>query len=332
MGNGGLTRPRLLLESELQLHFKRANVNQEVTAILSGWFEDGAPLGLTLEMFRQVLALQGQQHTFFQEFDTDMNQKVDAFELLSAYAMLSGGSMDEKIEVVLPIFDFAGTAKLNFDEANILIHSVCRGVRKVCVHLGAKVDDNDVIQVCRRLFDAHNLPYDQHITKDQLRRWLRSDVEASSFLDIFHNSIALPDAEASLARHEELQAKVFSQLSTPLGLTSIPLQELLQSESLRQSVGNPSDEAYRKLLVAMGGGSPLGADTFAKGARAWNVFCIVDCGNEGELNKKELYNLLYFQQGQAPSEKAIADFLATTALTPQGCITRSNWIEAVLQS
>merc|ERR1719498_701102 len=247
-------------------------------------------------MFRQVMSLKGQADTFFKEFDTDQNQKVDAFELLSAYAILAGGSIDDKSDIIFPIFDFAGNDRLNFDEINILIHSVCRGVRKVC-NTGT-VDDNVIIEVCRRLFDSHNLPYEKQITKEQVRRWLRSDIEAASFFDIFHNSLSLPDAEATLAKQEEIQAAIFSQLCGSLGVTEVSAQDLLRSQPFQQSLGNPSDEALHKLVESMGRGvscAPVASDVFAKVVRAWNVFSVVDSAAEGELEAKELQNLLHFQ-------------------------------------
>lgn len=331
MGNAGLTSPRVLLNSPLQLHFKRANVSLEVTEIVSGWFADGAPLGLTLETFRQVLGLKEQADRFFREFDTDGNQKVDAFEVFSAYAIISAGTVDEKCELIFPIFDFAGNDRLNFDEINIMIHSICRGVSKVCKT--GSVDDNDVVEVCQRLFDSHNLPYHKDITKEQVRRWLRSDMEASSLFDIFHNSLAVPDAEAALAEREGIQAAVFSQLSSSLSASAVPPQELLRSQHFRQSLGQPSDETCQKLVKFMGSGSPIEPDVFARVVRAWNVFGVVDSATEGELDVKELPNLLLFQNRTSPTDKdAIKDFHSRVRLNSQGRLTRTAWIEAVLSS
>lgn len=321
--------PRLLLASDLQLHFKRASVNEEVTKIVSGWFEDGAPLGLTLEMFRHVLALNEQADSFFREFDTDSNQKVDAFEVLSAYAILAGGTIDEKSEILFPIFDFAGNDRLNFDEINILVHSVCRGVRKVC-NTGT-VNDNDVIDVCRRLFDSHNLPYDREISKEQVRRWLRSDVEAASFFDIFHNSLALPDVEAALAQRKESHSAVFSQLCGSLGSITVPPQELIRSHNFRQSIGDQSDEVCQELVDSMGD-APIVSDVFARALRAWSVFDVLDSLAEVKLDVKELPNLMHLQYRQPPTDKAVEEFRGQLGLNLQGHITRTAWIKASLCS
>jgi len=324
MGNVGLTTPRVILSSELQLHFKKASVSQEVAGVVSGWFEDGAPLGLTLEMFGNVLGLQGQARPFFDKFDTDRNQKVDAFEVLTAFAILAKGTIDEKLEIIFTIFDFVGSGSLNFDEINIFVHSVYRGLRKVCDTKA--VDDNDIIEVCRRLFDSHNLPYEKQVTKEQLRRWLRNDLEAASFIDVFHNGLSLPDAEARLAQCEQIQADVFSNLCG--SAEAVPPQELLRSHAFRDSLGTHTEEALLKLADSMSGGAPIALDAFARAVRAWNVFSVVDVSTEGELHAKELTNLASFQFRQAPQPKDLEDLRGRLGLNSQSRIPRSSWIEA----
>lgn len=331
MGNMGLTTPRVILTSELQLHFKKADVRGEVIDRLSAWLEDGSMLGLTLDMFGDLLGLQAQAQPFFSTFDTDRNQKVDAFEVLTAFAILADGTIDEKVEAIFPMFDFAFNGRLNFDEINILVHSVYRGLRKVC---GTKViDDNDIIEVCRRLFDAHNLPYDKDITKEQLRRWLRNDVEACSFFDVFHNALAIPQTEAKLAEKEKIQSAVFSQLCAHLSVVAVPAQELLKSQEFRQSLDSPSDEALQKFTESMSvGGAAIGPEVFAKAVRAWNVFSVVDASNAGELEEKELHNLVYFQHREPPAPKVLEEWRGRLGLNPQGRIARPSWIEACLRS
>merc|ERR1712054_730349 len=148
------------------------------------------------------------------------------------------------------------------------------------------------------------------------------------------NSLALPDAEATLAKQEEIQAAVFSELCSSLGVSEISPQDLLRSQSFRQSLGNPSDDAVHKLVESMGRGvscSPIASDVFAKVVRAWNVFAVVDSATEGELEAKELHNLLYFQNRKLVADKDSKDFLGQLTLNSQGRITRTAWIEAALR-
>lgn len=83
----------------------------------------------------------------------------------------------------------------------------------------------------------------------------------------------------------------------------------------------------------MGSGSPIEPDVFARVVRAWNVFGVVDSATEGELDVKELPNLLLFQNRTSPTDKdAIKDFHSRVRLNSQGRLTRTAWIEAVLSS
>jgi len=275
MGNVGRTTPRVVLTDEVQLHFKGQRVNKEVAELLKGWFEEGAPLGLTPEVLEQVMRLQGRARPFFETFDTDGNGKVDAFEVLAAFIILASGTVDEKIEAVFPVFDFSAAGRLNFDEANILVHSVYRGLQKVCKT--TPVDDEAIIEVCRQMFDSHNLPYDRQITKEQVKRWLRSDFEAAAFIDVFHRSYSLVEVEASLAEREQRQAAVFHELCGPAS-SSVPAETLFGSDALRQALlpeepganaaeppaaARPADpeEALRALFAEAAAGAAPGPPT-----------------------------------------------------------------------
>lgn len=294
--------------------------------MIYGWFEDGAPLGLTLEMFGRILGVQGQvAEVFFRTFDTDRNQKVDAFEVLTAIIILSHGSIEEKLESIFLVIDFEGSGQLNFDEVNILIHSIYRGLRKVCGT--AAVDDNEIIEVCRRLFDSHNLPYDRRVTKEQIRRWLRSDAEASSFIDLFHAALPLPIVEAALTEREQALSKIFSQLCERLGAPEVPARQLCLSEPFKAALGSPPEPSLRQLVEAIAQGSQVGSEAFAKGTRAWIVFGAVDMLGQGELDVKELPNLARLQLQKSSIEPKEVDYFHKSLGSETGtCFSRSAWV------
>jgi hypothetical protein len=326
------------LSSELQLHFKKASLNPDVAEVVSGWFGDGAPLGLTLEMFSHVLALQKDARPFFIVFDTDRNQKVDAFELLSAFTILSTGELDDKIEVIFSIFDFAGSGHLNFDETNILVHSVYRGLRKVC--FTDAVDENEIVEICRRLFDSCNVPYDKHITKEQMRRWLRADVEVASFINLFHTSLVTSEVEADLAGRQQIQLEAFSNLRGPPSAASI--KELLQNQAFSASLGSCSDEARLRLVdllwttieikSAATYTDPPVVNDVRKALRAWNVFSIWDSDAEGEVDAKELPNLVFFQEEDfIDPTKGLENIRGHLGTSANSRICRHSWIEAIMR-
>mmetsp|Transcript_20754 Transcript_20754/g.37769 ORF Transcript_20754/g.37769 Transcript_20754/m.37769 type:complete len:194 (-) Transcript_20754:22-603(-) len=183
MGQGA---PKMSSASEQQMHL-RSLTKDAVAETVKLWFEDGAPLGLDMEGFAAATSLPSSMTSaFFDIFDTDHNQKVDALEVLSAMVLLASGSLEEKADVILPIFDFSGVGHMSFDEANILLHSACRGLHKVCSL--DSLEDDVVVKSCQQLFDSYNVPYNKTITNDQIKRWLRSDVDVASYLDCFQKS------------------------------------------------------------------------------------------------------------------------------------------------
>lgn len=332
--------PRLVvLQTEEQLHFRALRVQKEVADVIQLWQEEGCPLGLTVELFTLVLGL-ARRRAFasglFSIFDTDRNQKVDAFEVLSVVALLSEGQLDRKIEIIFSVFDFAGTERLSFDEVNILQASVCRGLAKIC-GLPAE-EDQVVMDASRQCYDAHNLPYDKEVTKEQLKRWLRHDVEMSSFLDTFQHARSLVGLSEALAEFEDAQAAAFAQ-HCPDGDSAVPQAALLGSPGLRSSLGSPSEEAVHGLLQAMagdGGAPTIDVARFAEGTRAWNAFCILDVGGEASLEAERFPLLRWLSQPERQGRleqvpKGEMDARLLKSGLPKGdMITRDDWIKARL--
>lgn len=333
MGNVALTVPRAVLTNHIQLHFKAGKVADDVGDLVRGWLQDGAPLGLTVALFQEVLGLQDKVQEVFDAFDTDRNGKVDAFEVLSVVVVLAHGSLDDKIEALVPVFDFSGDAVLNFDEVNILVHSVYRGLHKICKT--PVVPDVEIVDICRRMFDSHNLPYDRPVTKEQFKRWLRSDVDASAFIDIFHNAYALPDIEVALAQKEQTQAVIFTQLSRGGG--SAAVTALHGSEAFRRALGHPSEEELEVLLSSMGTATDSGwvsLASFVEAVRSFNVFEVLDIAREGSLPGKELHVLMWLHHRQQPPDAAVKKLRDGMALmhglSEDDRFTRSTWVACIL--
>lgn len=338
MGHGGSKTPLVVLQTEEQLHFRSLSVQKEVAEAFRRWQEEGAPLGLTLELFALIVGLAGREafvDRLFRIFDTDRNQKVDAFELLSVIAILASGGLDRKIEVLFPVFDFSCAERLSFDEVNILLASVTRGLAKVC-DLTAEDEDN-LVQACRQCFDCHNLPYNKSVTKEQLRRWLQHDVEIVRYLDAFQRVRSLDELDTALRQREDVQATVFQHCSE--GTAEVDLGDLLRSADFRSSLGNPSEEAGQGLLQAMAGDDSVSIDVarFAEGTRAWNAFCILDGAGTATLQTECFPLLRWLSQ---PERQGLPEAIPKGELTgaivksglPKGpSIARDDWLVARLR-
>jgi len=329
MGNIATTTPRVVLQEDVQLHFKAATV-KEVEEVVHNWFEDGAALGLTEDGFKKTLSLHSNASKFFECFDTDNNKKVDAFEVLAALIVLSNGTITEKIDTIFPVFDFSSAGYLNLDEMNILVHSTYRGLHKLAKT--PEIDEKALSEVCSQMFDSHNLPYDQTMSKEQFKRWLKNDIEATKFVDAFHCGYSLPEVEAVLDSRSKRQAAVFSQLLPPAVGASVPVLALLGSDALKQSLDDPEPEIFESLVRLMAstssGFKEVSWERFEQVNHAWNVFSIVDSLKEGVLDPKELQPLMWLQYRAKPSPDDIKKEFETLGIEPDGMISRTAYITA----
>merc|ERR1712196_475127 len=231
---------------------------------------------------------------------------------------------------IFPVFDFSSSGFLNFDEMNILVHSTYRGLHKLVKT--PEIDDKALSDVRSHMFDSHNLPYDQTISKQQFSRWLKNDIEATKFVDAFHCGYSLPDVEAILAKKEQRQAAVFSQLLPPSVGACVPVLALLGSDALKQSLDDPPPEIFENLLKMMAtsksGFQEVSLERFVEVNHAWNVFSIVDSLKDGALDPKELQPLMWLQHRAKPSPEDVKKEFDALGISPDGMISRAAWITA----
>eukprot|EP00928_Gymnodinium_smaydae_P097748 TRINITY_DN8925_c3_g1_i1.p1 TRINITY_DN8925_c3_g1~~TRINITY_DN8925_c3_g1_i1.p1 ORF type:complete len:354 (+),score=97.44 TRINITY_DN8925_c3_g1_i1:83-1144(+) len=333
MGAAGAKTSRIALETQVQVHFGNGRVKREVADILRGWLDDGAPLGLMLEPFARLLCLKAEdEKEFFETFDTDQNSKVDALEVLSAAVLLGQGTFDEKVETLFPIFDFSGSGRLNFDEANIMLHSALRGLCKVCGPQAPDMEDQAVVEACRTMFDAHNLPYDKQVTRDQVRRWLRSDIEAAAFLESFQKRVLIAELLAQQASREQQQNAAFAELAAGDD-ASVSVAELRRSFSLRRALGEPGDDAFAAVMDAMetsAGGDSVSPDGFATVLRAWNAYRLANSGETAEAQDLAIVLRLFRQK--LPSFAEVERLRGDLGLDDARTVSLRAWLRVALGS
>merc|ERR1719498_796607 len=187
---------------------------------------------------------------------------------------------------------------------NILVQSTCRAMQKICN--APCVDDATMIGICRHMFDSHNLRFDETISKEQFRRWLRTGSrDAARYIDLFQNSYSLPDTQAEITEREQTQIAIFGQLTAT---NSVPGEVVLSSESLQNAL-QLSGETYEKLVKRMSqnvsGISTIFLERFVEVMHAWNVYEAVDVTKEGAVDPRELRVLVWLQRRQEPDEQAV---------------------------
>lgn len=316
-------------------------MKKDATRFVSHWREDGSPLALSSSSFRHVLGLSsedmGMASLLYQMFDTDKNDKVDIFEVLSSIVLLSHGELEEKLDVIFSVFDFSQTGHLSFDEAQILLHSICRGLSKVC-DCGMPKNE-DIMQIARHMFDSHNLAFDVTISKDQVKRWARHDIEAMQYFDAFHKVVVLSEARAAIQGLTEHQGTIFSGMEA--SADGVPVATLLENVSLRQSLGNPSGQVLSDSCSVIsghqssrraGGTAALSRQQFKEMMRAWNAFVLLDIRSAGFIYGKELRNLLWLtrETAEMPSALLVEGKLEDLKLGQQDRINLPAWLGLAL--
>lgn len=358
------TPPAVVLRSSAQAHFRRARLEYEVVDLIRRWQEDGAPLGLTQELFAQLLGCLVDSDVcedLFRTLDTDANRKVDALEVLSASVLLATGSVDGKVDLLFSIFDFSGADRLNFDELNIMVTSLCRPLNKVCrrQHKNdkdtAREEGEAFVQACRQCFDAHNVPYEKYVTREQVKRWAKHDIDAAALLQTFQQSKTALEVEDDILKREESQAHAFQMLCAD-GTSEVALTELLRSDAMRRAFLDQAADGcsgaevtptataqreadYKAMLESMAAMDDSGvalvtATRFTRSAHAWNAFAAVDFSGAGRIQASDVPALLWLSQAEraeAPedmTEEALQQSLSALCLGVDDGVTRAAWVAA----
>eukprot|EP00933_Yihiella_yeosuensis_P033997 TRINITY_DN27568_c0_g1_i1.p1 TRINITY_DN27568_c0_g1~~TRINITY_DN27568_c0_g1_i1.p1 ORF type:complete len:342 (+),score=76.85 TRINITY_DN27568_c0_g1_i1:158-1183(+) len=337
MGNGS-SIPRVVIHTEPQKTFAANRLEKEATSIVRDWFEDGAPLGLTFDLFKQVFQAGADVTGCFQTFDTDGNEKVDAFEVLAVAVLLAQGPLPDKIEMLFAIFDLSAQGILSFDEAVILLGCVCRGLSKVCEL--PVTSDSDVMQAARQMYDAHNLVYEKPISKEQVKRWIRNDIEASVFIDSIQRALNLHENLTEVERLEQAQAAAYRECAGAGGAGGGPtVDELFQNPSVLQSLSDPSQEVLSSVAgalraaLAASGVSTVSRQRYREMTRSWDAFLVLDSSDDGFVDAKELRNLLWLARDpgqEQPPAKLVEEKLEDLKCGSGGKITLAAWLQVAL--
>jgi len=334
MGNKVLSHPRVILTSDIALHFKASQLKRDVFSILRSWSEQGAELCLTKEEFKKTFDLVHSEDVHFQTFDTDKNGKVDTFEVLMVYILLADGSVSEKVDATFSVFEFGGptSGSINFDEAVMLVGSTVRGMHKVCEG-ACNLSEDEILWLCQSMFDMHRIPYTKRIQRVEFKDWVRSDPHPLSFVEAFHNSQSLSDVKASLLKWDREQGAVFKILCN--GSPTVRAEDLLNSPAFSKSLEDSTPEevaAIVNLMTDNGKEQHISVEKYHATLRTYNVFLECDLDKSGFLDEKELDILLWIQMRARPTGDFVRNFLEYVDCNSDGQVSRLEWVTCVTKN
>jgi len=128
---------------------------------------------------------------FFYVFDTDENELVDSLEMLSAFAILSGMELEDKVRYIFGIYDFDESGLLTLDECILAMRATIGGLCKIA---GISHPlENDIENIAVSAFPTdENVPEGSMgedgagtINRDNFILFARRTSEIMSWLDYF---------------------------------------------------------------------------------------------------------------------------------------------------
>lgn len=336
MGNKVMSHPRIVLTGTLMSHFKASDLIRDVHPIINEWQKNGAELCLGREEFQRTFDVVIDSDAHFACFDTDNNGKVDAYEVLVVYILLSTGEKTKKLETAFAVFSFLnGTnpnLSISFDEAMIMLSCCVRGVSKVCLD-AIQIQDAEVLFLCQSMFDMHRLSYGKRIVMKQFIDWACGDPSPSSFINLFHTAIELSDIRSEVQRRNLEQAAIFQNIAA--GKLEVPAEAVTWDAEFQKSLEDPTKDELEALIELMVGDNIhecISSDRYHAVLRPWNIFNECDLDGSHALDEKELDILLWFQLRQRQNQDFVRKFMDLLDANRDGAVSRLEWVQMVCRA
>jgi Ca2+-binding EF-hand superfamily protein len=340
MGNKVCRHNRVILTSDIALHFKSSNLVRDVLPIIERWQQEGSDMCLTIPSFKETFDVvsDASAEQQFGVFDTQGTGKVDACQVLMVYIFLSQGDLGRKVDAVFSTFGFEGSqgaqGSISFDEAIIMLTACIQGTQKVC-QTDFEIPDNEIAYHCKSLFDLHRLSYDKRIGRSQFDEWVWDDPSPRSFIQMFHEAQGLPDILAQVKIVNQEQGHVFQMLAN--GQFHVTPRDLQTSRDFVATLRDASQRELNTLIQLMLLESSdhvaglIHVDAFHTVLRPWNIFNECDLDGDHNLDEKEVEILLWIQLRQRPTEKQQEEFTRFIDLDDDGGISREEWVQKIIE-
>lgn len=167
--------------------------------------------------------------TLFIAFDTDLNGKIDALEVLLALALISGMVAAEKLQYIFCLYDFDTRGGLSFHELSILIQAVFVASSKLFPTIAAFVPISlpQTEKFASLMFpnvDNINEPSNRQISSKEFQQYCLNHPIIKQWL-AFYDNISSSSSNIALEQNSTIDRKVrvdFSMSSEVLDTISFP--------------------------------------------------------------------------------------------------------------
>jgi Ca2+-binding EF-hand superfamily protein len=136
-------------------------------------------MGVTKEDFAKIMmeAIKGLDgslvHELYVVFDPDASGVVHMMELMSALCIEGRGSIEDKVDFLLKVYDFDRGGNMSYDELTILLNCVLVGIVKI-TGKGRLPEDTEMEMLTDEVFLEAYKGNSGTISKDEFQLWVKS--------------------------------------------------------------------------------------------------------------------------------------------------------------
>lgn len=149
--------------------------------------------------------------------------EIDLFEMLGTLCLVSGMTLEEKVQYLFDFFDFCERGELSMNEVSLAFRSIVSGARKITLDAGTFTNE-DIDQVALEAF-ALDVPDrlkfspamvdDNKLTREQFFDYVFNCPEVVSFINHYNDIIA--EEEARMITTDEREKQTFLRITANEG-------------------------------------------------------------------------------------------------------------------
>eukprot|EP00928_Gymnodinium_smaydae_P053682 TRINITY_DN37611_c0_g1_i1.p1 TRINITY_DN37611_c0_g1~~TRINITY_DN37611_c0_g1_i1.p1 ORF type:complete len:276 (+),score=53.31 TRINITY_DN37611_c0_g1_i1:105-830(+) len=119
----------------------------------------------------------------FNVIDADQDGLIDAREMFGALAVISDGSLLDRMRLLFEIYDMEGEGQMCYDEAGLMLRRTASGLRSMTGI--AAVPAAVIDRMTKRIWKISRRHWDTRITPDDWESWWAHDAAVRSLLKMF---------------------------------------------------------------------------------------------------------------------------------------------------
>lgn len=235
----------------------------------------------------------------------DIDGTVDVYESLALFLILSGESIDSKIDSIFKLFDFDHSGGLDTSELFMTLQS---SARALCKFASVKSpSQKDLEKLTDVIFLSMDRNGDKKISPEEFLGWINENSEIQEFLLKYTGKQTLLNAQKRFKVIYSVFKSIFASLKKSPSSNQVP-EKALREEVISKASKYVSSSQMGYLFQILKGdenNSMILEETYNLIIKGWSAFAALDYYSEEMLSITDLKVLLWIYEGMEPSEKLV---------------------------